>query len=611
MPRAASSASLQAGIARLRKKWSLPPTKRSASATSAGSAPVVDHRRGQVAQQHQGAGAVAVVGLVAHLQHLGQDPGDVDRPGRAATARLQQRAEHVAHPAQPVEHLGAVGAVPQHLAEPLVERAVGTPPGGRVLEHEHPHRRRDHAGHRADGAAVVARLERPESPALEQRDGVLRVVDQPLERGGPHQRAPQRAGGAVPADRRPGVQELAGLEAEHLARPGATSTSVGAARRARRPAPGRWRRARSGSAATARGRPRCRASAGASRPGRPPRPGRLDRVGEQVGADGDDAVRGRRSSGASSELDGAAGGRGVGQVDLGAGLDQRPDLPVAGPAGRWAVPTTETTTGTSTRRRTAGASSGRRVGLGAVAEHHVEQHARRCAGSAATRAQLLQPQRRVDHRVGPARGELVVAEVGDAPGAPAVRRRSAAPPRTACRRRTARAAAPPGGPGARRRPVDRPALGHGAAEPPQDAPRRPRSGPAARVRAARARPAWPAPAAYSSISRGDLGGGRLGDERRPARPSASASSRRSASRVDSPPTSAERSRPPTPSACDDADPGVVEQREQLLAAGAGGGDHARPGRAGSRWRSRGRGRRRRRCRSRGPSPAARARRRPA
>ena len=32
--RAASSASLHAGIARLRKKWSLPPTNRSASATS-------------------------------------------------------------------------------------------------------------------------------------------------------------------------------------------------------------------------------------------------------------------------------------------------------------------------------------------------------------------------------------------------------------------------------------------------------------------------------------------------------------------------------------------------------------------------------------------------
>ena len=32
--RPASSASLQAGMARLRKKWSLPPTKRSTSATS-------------------------------------------------------------------------------------------------------------------------------------------------------------------------------------------------------------------------------------------------------------------------------------------------------------------------------------------------------------------------------------------------------------------------------------------------------------------------------------------------------------------------------------------------------------------------------------------------
>ena len=39
MPRAASSASLQAGMARLRKKWSLPPMKRSDSATSAVSKP--------------------------------------------------------------------------------------------------------------------------------------------------------------------------------------------------------------------------------------------------------------------------------------------------------------------------------------------------------------------------------------------------------------------------------------------------------------------------------------------------------------------------------------------------------------------------------------------
>ena len=41
VPRAASSASLHAGIARLRKKWSLPPMNLSDSATSAVSAPLV------------------------------------------------------------------------------------------------------------------------------------------------------------------------------------------------------------------------------------------------------------------------------------------------------------------------------------------------------------------------------------------------------------------------------------------------------------------------------------------------------------------------------------------------------------------------------------------
>ena len=40
--RPASSASLHAGIARLRKKWSLPPTKRSTSATSLLSNPASD-----------------------------------------------------------------------------------------------------------------------------------------------------------------------------------------------------------------------------------------------------------------------------------------------------------------------------------------------------------------------------------------------------------------------------------------------------------------------------------------------------------------------------------------------------------------------------------------
>ena len=63
---------------------------------------------------------------------------------------------------------------------------------------------------------MVARLQRHAGAGLEQRDRVLGVVDQPLERGAAHQRAAQRAGRAVPGDRRAGVQELARLEAEHL-----------------------------------------------------------------------------------------------------------------------------------------------------------------------------------------------------------------------------------------------------------------------------------------------------------------------------------------------------------------------------------------------------------
>ena len=190
-------------------------------AVETGVGPAADHRGREVAQQHQGAGAVAVVGLVAHLQHLGEDAGHVDGAGLGddgAGGGLQQRAEHVAHPAQPGEHLGAVGAVAQHLAEPLVEGAVRPPAGRAVLEDPHPHGRRDDAGHRADRAAVVARLEADRAARLEERDRVLGVVDQALEGGAAHQRAAQRAGRPVPPDRRAGVQELARLEAEQLGR---------------------------------------------------------------------------------------------------------------------------------------------------------------------------------------------------------------------------------------------------------------------------------------------------------------------------------------------------------------------------------------------------------
>ena len=45
---------------------------------------VLHHGRQQVAQQHEGAGPVAVVALVAHLHHLADERPDVDRPDRRA-----------------------------------------------------------------------------------------------------------------------------------------------------------------------------------------------------------------------------------------------------------------------------------------------------------------------------------------------------------------------------------------------------------------------------------------------------------------------------------------------------------------------------------------------
>ena len=50
------------------------------------------------------------------------------------------------------------------------------------------------------------------------------------------------------------------------------------------------------------------------------------------------------------------------------------------------------------------------VGLGAVAEHHVEEYDGGVVGSQRP-LEVVEPQGRVDHRMGPSRGECVVAEV--------------------------------------------------------------------------------------------------------------------------------------------------------------------------------------------------------
>ena len=128
-------------------------------------------------------------------------------------------------------------------------------------------------------------------------------------------------------------------------------------------------------------------------------------------------LRRRAITAAPEELDGAPGGPRVGQVDLGPGRGERPDLPVpvlgvGGGADH----------GDHDRLRHGRERRGEqrgRVGLGAVAEHHVEQeHAD--LGVGRRPGELLEPQRRVDHRVRPAAGVLVVAEVDE--GVPGIRR---------------------------------------------------------------------------------------------------------------------------------------------------------------------------------------------
>ncbi len=391
-----------------------------------------DHGRGEVAQHHQRAGPVAVVGLVAHLQHLGEDAGDVDA-ARGAHRLLQQRREHVAHPAQPLDDVGGVGAVAQHLAEPLVERAVGTPPGGPVLEHPDPHARRGDAGHRSDRGVVVAGVEADLVTALEQRGRVVGVVDQSFEGGRSQQGAAHRAGGSLPGDRRTGVQELSALEAEHLRRRRDVDQVGGHAEH-------RLEGALVGRLAARVGGDGREVGLGAGHRRAPVDAGDVDGLGldgirEQVGADVDDA-----HDAPSSELDRAPGGGGVGQIDLGARVGQCLHLAVASPWGSPSVPTTVITTGFR-MSAIAGREQRGRVGFGAVAEHHVEQQDRG-VGVGGSLGDVLEPDRRVDHRVSSSGRVLVVAEVDEAvagagrPGAPPP---AAGPRWPGCRRRRARA----------------------------------------------------------------------------------------------------------------------------------------------------------------------------
>ena len=153
-----------------------------------------------------------------------------------------------------------------------------------------------------------------------------------------------------------------------------------------------------------------------------------------------------------------------------------------------------------------------RVGLGAVAEHDVEQDARRWRGSAAARARCSSRRRRVDHRVGAARrcrrrrrSRRTCGRASAPSSSVAISRASpsSVPPTNNPRsidRRYPRSA----------EPGDRPGR-HVVAQPPQHATRRRRSGRAGRRRAARTRPGSPGRRRTPRISAATSARRRLGD----------------------------------------------------------------------------------------------------
>jgi hypothetical protein len=145
--------------------------------------------------------------LVAH-----REPARDQRLERDA-ARLTQRAaerrpEHLADPAQAVEHLGIVAAEPHHLAEALVDRAVGAIAERLVLDHHQRLAFRGEAGHRADRAKMVVGVER-EGAGGGALAGSVEIAGPAFEHRDPHHGPAHRAAHPLPIDRRSGMQDHA------------------------------------------------------------------------------------------------------------------------------------------------------------------------------------------------------------------------------------------------------------------------------------------------------------------------------------------------------------------------------------------------------------------
>ena len=373
-------------------------------------------------------------------------------------------------------------------------------------------------------------------------------------------------GRAVPGDRRAGVQELAALEAQHLggrrdvdqARPGRRASAASARSLAARRRGSAATVARSASVPAIGGRQSTRLTVDGLG---------LDGVGEQVGADADDVARGCWSSRPSERARPRAGWprRWTGGPRRRPRRAPRPGG--RGPAGRGRCRRRRPRRAVE-RPRSPGAS--RAAGSGSAPwPRTTSSRTTPVRGSAADPAQVLEPQRRVDHRVraagvrasspkstivcpsavrsgpeGQVRGERdVAADRAERRGGDEHRlvAQGAADEEPAQRR-------PPRPPARRPTPVDRPGRARSRARGGAAPPRRRRSGRAGRA---------PRSASSTGVRQrrgvlrergGDLVGRAAWRRARPARRRGRRRAGAAPRGWTAPPTSADRSRPPTPRA---------------------------------------------------------------
>lgn len=211
-PCAASSMLLHAAIDRFRKVWSLAAMKRTTCATRSPGCP---HSTNGGSRRLISSPLAAALRLCtsAHVQRLRDQRLQFDRPGPPEPGS-ERGPERFGHPAQPLDHLRAVGAEAQHLAQPLVHVGGATLPGDGVLHDPHRHRRADDPRHRADRVVVVARRE-CDAPVAHQRARRVEVACPAFEQAGTEDRALHRTAHVLPRNRGTGVREASAPKAGH------------------------------------------------------------------------------------------------------------------------------------------------------------------------------------------------------------------------------------------------------------------------------------------------------------------------------------------------------------------------------------------------------------